>query len=576
MTSMPPEGREATIALPPLLVPGSDTAPTSQGGVARPDDSTGSETEWTLAAAEVPELAALVDRVQQTVTAQLIQASAVIAEPGRFTLGSDADSEVVALHAAMARIGPAALSQLKVTPFLDSDRRGPLLGHFAGLDFTRPLGAQIAVIQQANPLTVSAQTLQKFASVSLPPGLLDESPAQAGDDAEDGATPSATTPAVVPYSGNVAGASTTGSYVEYCVDKLVAVEISGPYHHDADHMAVIGSSVNTGLIKAGSVASSVAAATETISLDCGWFNNGDVWSHGSTPVASWVWPDDATFPMIIHTVLTLVHLQSDDANALAIEITEAVKSKVAEQLATAAGTIAGSVLAGPVGAAIGAAVGWAIGQVLSAIASWLESWFGGSGDHIYPAAPVHTVALSPLTLFQHSYGERTCEWPNDDNGADYQLSRHYLVNPKYPNQSNWRWCNKCQALSYGGATGGVCPADHKPHNVGPTASSNYFLTYSMPDPYYGLEANWRWCSKCDSLWWAAYELGPCPAGGTHLNASWSYSVITGSPSISGQAQTNWKLCHKCWVLAYGGNGPGSCAAGGGHQYGTTNHWMFYV
>jgi hypothetical protein len=41
-------------------------------------------------------------------------------------------------------------------------------------------------------------------------------------------------------------------------------------------------------------------------------------------------------------------------------------------------------------------------------------------------------------------------------------------------QSNWRWCNKCQGLFFGGNAGSVCPAGGPHSKVG---SGNYSLIH---------------------------------------------------------------------------------------------------
>lgn len=524
--------------------------------------------EWTLDPASVPELGSLVTRVVQAVSAQVIQASAAVTQPGRFALGADADPEVVALHTTLSAMKPEALSKINLSGFLAGDRASAL-GPFATVDFTRPLTPQISQIELANPVKISADTLSAVraaAGLTASPATAPGSDSSQQDEARDGAT---STAAPVPFI-ETQGTSSTGSVVAYCVDTLQCNEVSGPFHHDPDHMNVIGSSVNTALIEEASIASSVAAATETISLDCGSFHSGDTWNKPDTAVASWVWPDQATFPMIIHTSYTIVHNQSDDANALATQITEAVKSKVVTEI----GAIAGGVLGGPVGAVVGAAVAWAVGQVLGQLASWLESWFGGSGDVVYPAPPVHTLTLNPLSLGVFDFPEHSWHWSGEDNGADYQLSRHYRVHTKYQTQADWRWCSKCQALVFGGnAAHGVCPADHTPHNLD---GSNYILTYDMPHTYYGAEADWHWCDKCYCLW-RGPSTAVCAAGGQHSQTnSTNYSVVLASPASWQKAQGQWKLCGRCWVLAYSGNGQGSCAAGGGHNFGQVDHWLFYT
>jgi CubicO group peptidase (beta-lactamase class C family) len=98
-------------------------------------------------------------------------------------------------------------------------------------------------------------------------------------------------------------------------------------------------------------------------------------------------------------------------------------------------------------------------------------------------------------------------------------SRNYLVAMNastVAGQDNWRWCNKCQALAFGGSASlGPCSAGGMhDHN----ASGNYILAQrgggAIPDDS---QDNWRWCNKCQVLTFAGNpsSLGPCKAGGVH-------------------------------------------------------------
>ena len=45
-------------------------------------------------------------------------------------------------------------------------------------------------------------------------------------------------------------------------------------------------------------------------------------------------------------------------------------------------------------------------------------------------------------------------------------------------------------------------------------------------PAAGAQSGWRWCDKCQGLTWGGSSTpGPCPAGGTHdLTASGNYML----------------------------------------------------
>lgn len=78
-----------------------------------------------------------------------------------------------------------------------------------------------------------------------------------------------------------------------------------------------------------------------------------------------------------------------------------------------------------------------------------------------------------------------------------------------------------------------------------------------------MQREWRWCSKCQGLWYGGNPAGPCPAGGSHIKTgSGNYSLVLDSASPAGQ--TDWRWCSKCQGLWYGGNPPGPCPAGANH------------
>lgn len=126
-------------------------------------------------------------------------------------------------------------------------------------------------------------------------------------------------------------------------------------------------------------------------------------------------------------------------------------------------------------------------------------------------------------------------------------------------QRNWRWCNKCQGLWFAGnPTSGACPAGGAHVKTG---SGNYSLVHQAtiaPG-----QSNWRWCSKCQGLWFAGNATsGACPAGGAHVQTgSGNYTLA----HQSGAGQADWRWCSKCQGLWFAGNPTtGPCPAGGAH------------
>jgi len=56
-----------------------------------------------------------------------------------------------------------------------------------------------------------------------------------------------------------------------------------------------------------------------------------------------------------------------------------------------------------------------------------------------------------------------------------------------------------------------CPAGGAHANVG---SGNYHLAHSLA-PTAGWQSNWRWCNKCQGLFFGSLPDSVCPAGGAH-------------------------------------------------------------
>jgi hypothetical protein len=127
-------------------------------------------------------------------------------------------------------------------------------------------------------------------------------------------------------------------------------------------------------------------------------------------------------------------------------------------------------------------------------------------------------------------------------------------------QNNWRWCHKCQGMYFAGNPGSHCPAGG-PHDH--TGSGNYRISHNMQVPYG--QTNWRWCHKCQGMYFAGNPGSHCPAGGAHADTgSGNYNLVENSANFAGQP--NWRWCHKCQGLYFAGNNAGNCPAGGGHDH----------
>jgi hypothetical protein len=140
-------------------------------------------------------------------------------------------------------------------------------------------------------------------------------------------------------------------------------------------------------------------------------------------------------------------------------------------------------------------------------------------------------------------------------------------------QQNWRWCHKCQGLYFAGnATQGICPTGGAHDHAG---SGDYILANNTPGALG--QQNWRWCHKCQGLYFAGNATqGICPTGGAHDHAgSGNYTLVQNIPGAFGQA--NWRWCNKCQGLAFAGGNPslGPCPAGGTHDHAGSGDALAY-
>jgi hypothetical protein len=129
-----------------------------------------------------------------------------------------------------------------------------------------------------------------------------------------------------------------------------------------------------------------------------------------------------------------------------------------------------------------------------------------------------------------------------------------------PDQSNWRYCEKCHALFFNGYQGGRCPAGGSHSAQG--------LIFALP---YGVPAtataqtNWRFCLQCNVMFFDGYAGGRCPAGGSHTVQGINFVLPHDLPATP-KAQANWRFCQKCNTMFYDGYpDKGTCPAGGGHS-----------
>ncbi|MBL8188157.1 MAG: hypothetical protein JNK38_09120 [Acidobacteria bacterium] len=131
-----------------------------------------------------------------------------------------------------------------------------------------------------------------------------------------------------------------------------------------------------------------------------------------------------------------------------------------------------------------------------------------------------------------------------------------------PTQDGWRWCNKCQGMFFSGAGAGKCPAGSG-HDA--NGSGNYMLTFMHDETAQQTQDNWRYCKKCQGLYFAGNNAGVCPAGAAHDGTdSGNYVLGVSSTSIP-NSQNNWRWCKKCQGLFFADNNAGKCPVSNTHD-----------
>jgi Peptidase family M23 len=143
-----------------------------------------------------------------------------------------------------------------------------------------------------------------------------------------------------------------------------------------------------------------------------------------------------------------------------------------------------------------------------------------------------------------------------------------------PGQHHWRWCSKCQGLWFGDAATSICPGNAGgPHSS--SGSGDYSLALSVED----IQQGWRWCGKCQGLFYAPNGVGVCKAGGGHSSAAssnYTLAVDVSPVNASGTKQKSvppdstgwqgdWRYCKKCGLLWMGANAGSVCPKGGTHS-----------
>lgn len=148
-------------------------------------------------------------------------------------------------------------------------------------------------------------------------------------------------------------------------------------------------------------------------------------------------------------------------------------------------------------------------------------------------------------------------------------------------QRDWRFCGKCSQLFYDGYPAkGSCPAGGGHAAIGYNFSIEYSSRRVQELPGRRRQYDWRFCQKCHTMFYDGYpKKGVCPAGGGHAAAGYIFGLwdVNGPRFPTSKMQDNWRFCNKCQALFFDGYpDKGHCPAGSGHVAQGLNFKLFYV
>jgi hypothetical protein len=131
-----------------------------------------------------------------------------------------------------------------------------------------------------------------------------------------------------------------------------------------------------------------------------------------------------------------------------------------------------------------------------------------------------------------------------------------------PDQIDWRFCHKCEAMFFDGfPTKGSCAAGGG-HEA---AGFNFIMPHDNPETPTA-QSQWRFCHKCECMFFSGFPTkGVCAAGGVHDAAGFMF-VLPHDIASTPTSQDQWRFCHKCNAMFFNGfPSKGACPTGGAHD-----------
>lgn len=188
-------------------------------------------------------------------------------------------------------------------------------------------------------------------------------------------------------------------------------------------------------------------------------------------------------------------------------------------------------------------------------------------------------------LFRGPYSVAKAEYAYTGGGDNPSDHPWVLADLALARQADWRWCNKCQGLYYGpGQPASRCAAGGPHSRQADSGSGNYTLLHNAA-PAIDRQNGWRWCNRCQGLFYGPeVATSRCPAGSTHatpaVSGSGNYTLFHNAPPDAGR-QRDWRYCSTCRGLFFGPSVDlSACPGGGTHrrpdQTGSGNYSIAHV
>ena len=126
-------------------------------------------------------------------------------------------------------------------------------------------------------------------------------------------------------------------------------------------------------------------------------------------------------------------------------------------------------------------------------------------------------------------------------------------------------------MFFAGYQGGRCPTGD-PHLA---QGVNFTLPYDVPG-WPTAQQGWRFCVRCNALFYERAGGGVCPAGGSHSAQGIDTFALSYNVASAPGAQGDWHRCVKCGAMFFNGYGGGRCPAGGKHVADLYNYVLPYT